>query len=324
MTAALYPSTQLTAGIGKETTYGTPVSPTYYEVFKTLAPVDDMTPIPDLGWRGPPGDSFGHVPGPTQGAVSLGGDVYADTIGFPLAGILGDAAASGSGPVTWTMAVQNGSAEPPSYTVTTTDGVNTRRWPGVKFSSLTLTSSVDGTLTYTTTCTSLISVITTAPSPSFTTVQVIPGWRLAALIGGSAPSGPVISSTVTLSRSVTPKRNTDGTQAPYLMHSGLCTVAGELDLILLTDTYRALYVAGTSTSINLNWQQGAGATLTQTQLHCSDVILKGVAPQYPAGKFQQVKITWSADYNTTDVGASGGWSPVVATLKNAVASGTYA
>jgi hypothetical protein len=316
VTTPAYPIQHVTAGIAKEPLFGAATAPAYFIPVIGPAAADVHNPVPDLGWRGPAADSFGHTPGILEGELTLGGNVHADTIGYPLAGILGDAT------TTWTIAVNNTLTEEPSYTVTISDPINSRRWAGAKFASVALSSTADGALKWTSKLVSLPSVIATAPAPAYTAVGILAGWRLAAQIGGAALTS-VLSSTVTITRTVVPKRNTDGTQAPYLIHSGACSVAGSLQLILQTDTYRALYVAGTSTSIDLNYAQGAGAAATQTRIHCSDVTLTKVAPDYAAGAFQQVKIDWKADYNTTDIGATGGWSPVKVTLKNAVGSGVY-
>jgi hypothetical protein len=322
VTAPAFPVQHVTVGIAKEPSFGTVTAPAYF--IPALAPTatDIHNPVPDVGWRGPAADGFGHVPGILEGDLALGGNVHADTIGYALAGILGDAVAAGSGPTTWTIAVNNTLTEEPSYTVTITDPVNSRQWAGAKFAALVLSSTAAGALTWTSKLTSLPSVIGTAPATSYTGVGILAGWRLAAQIGGAAVAS-VLSSTVTITRATVPKRNTDGSRSPYLIHSGICSVAGTLQLIMQTDTYRALYVAGTSTSIDLNYAQGAGAGATQTRIHCSDVTLTKVAPDYATGAFQQVKVDWKADYNTTDVGASGGWSPVKVTLQNAVGTGVY-
>lgn len=319
----LFQNRQVTAGIGKETTYGTAVTPGFYLPFTALAPDDVNVVAADQAWRGAPGDAWGYASAPLSGAVPFGGDVHPDTIGFPLAGVLGDVVASGSGPVTWTMACLNsGTQQPSSYTVTSSDGVNSRQWPGTKFTSLTLSAQADGALQYSATAVSLISNTTTAPSPSYTTPRMVPSWVGAHQLGGS-PVGTVINCSVKLTRAVQAKRNNDGSPSPYLQRSGVLSVSGSLTLILETDAYRELYVAGTASSILLNWSQGAGSTATETQIRCSQIIYTNVQPDYATGIFQQVKLDWAASYNPTDVGASGGTSPCLVTLKNAVTSGSY-
>jgi hypothetical protein len=39
--------------------------------------------------------------------------------------------------------------------------------------------------------------------------------------------------------------------------------------------------------------------------------------------YVEVPITWTAIANTTDIGTSGGYSPIKVTVQNAVTSGTY-
>lgn len=321
MTAFL--NAQTTAGIGKESVYGTGVTPTYSIPWTALTADDVNTVEADNGWRGAPADAYGYSPGPLSGAVPFGGPVYPDTIGFPFAGVLGDVVASGSGPVTWTMACLNsGTQQPSSYTATVVDGVNTRQWPGLKFTGLTLTATADGTLDWAATAVSLASAIVSPPSTSYTSVRMVPAWVGAVSIGGTqVPT--CLQSTVKLTRAVEAKRNTDGSQAPYLQRLGLLTVSGSMTLVLLTDSYRALYIAGTPTALNFNYAQGAGSSATQVQVHCSQATFTNVEPSYTTGLYQQVKVDWAASYNTTDVGASGGTSPCKVTLQNAVSSGIY-
>lgn len=323
MTTPAYASSNVTAGIGKESTYGTGVSPTYYLPWKTLDVMDIASIDNDAAWRGAPGDGWGFVPGATSSTLKLGDHVYPDLIGFPLAGLLGDVVAAGSGPTTWTMGVLNtGTQQPASYTLTTSDGVNSRRWAGMKFATLTLTSTPTGSLTWTADAVSLLSTTTTAPSVSYTTTKIQPGWIGAITIGGSlAPT--VIDCTVKITRAVTPKRNNNGAQAPYLQRSGVCAVSGTMTLVMTTDTYRSQYVAGTTSSLKMNWAQGAGASATQIQINCSRIAWQQVTPVYSSAQYQEVRLDWQARYNTTDVGASGGTGPCLVTLKNAVTSGVY-
>jgi len=324
VTAPIYPVSAVQVGIGKETTFGTGVSPSYSIPVIGPNPDDTHGVIPDTGWRTSPGDSFGHAQGPLGSTVALGGNVHADTIGFPLAGLLGDVVASGSGPVTTTMALLNsGTLQPPSYTISTFDPVQSLRWPGSVFTTCTLTASASNALTWSAQTVGLNAVTTTTPSTNYTSVGLMPAWVGSPKIGGSPVTG-VLSSSVTITRVVTPLRNVDGSQQPYMYLRGVVSVTGTWVLLLESDALRAAYTAGSQTSMEATYAQGAGASAQQVKWRCSDVILTNVDRGYQGNKYMLMTVDWKADANSTDVGASGGLSPIQIVLKNQVTSGTYA
>jgi hypothetical protein len=318
-----YPAGVLAVSIGKETTESVPVTPTYSLPVTTCEPADNHAPGVDTSWRGAPATSFGHVLGPLDGALHLAGPVYADTIGFALAGMLGDLTTTAGTPNTHAIALLNsGLQQPPSYTLYTADAYSCLQWAAGNFADLTLSSSGSGVLTWDAHLMSLSGVPVTAPTPNFTGLAQFAGWRGAVQLGGSADIH-VLSATTKLSRPVTGKRNVDGTQAPYQIRADELDVSGQMTLAMNSDTYRASYITGASTSVDITYSQGAGAGLQQVQLHCSNVTFTDVRRSY-GGRWIELSLAWFADATTTDAGASGGRSPIKATLRNTVASGIYA
>jgi hypothetical protein len=324
MTAPVYPAAHLYAGIAKEATYGVPVVPAYTVPVLSMGAVDTHTPLADQAWRALPVDAFGHVPGPLEGAVTLGGNAHPDTIGYPIAGVLGDVASAGAAPTTWTAALlTTGTQQPPSYTITTVDPIGALAWPGAKFTSLALSATAAGTLQWAASASSLDAVSVATPAAAPTAIGMLAAWRGTVQLGGVQVYA--LASSLTITRAVAAKRTVDGTRQPYLQRAGTISVAGQLQLLLPSaDTYRGLYAAGTSTSIDLNYAQGAGAAAVQVRAHCSQVTLTDVHRDYASGKYLQLSVSFVADANTTDAGASGGQSPVKVTLQNAVPAGTYA
>jgi hypothetical protein len=317
------PSQLLAASIGKEALYGVPVAPTYSLPVLTCEPVDNHQPIGDQHWRGAPATTYAHAPGMLSGAVKLGGPVYADTIGFALAGVLGDVAFTAGTPNTAAMALLNsGAQQPPSYTIYSADGLNCLCWAGCKFSDLTISSTADGTLTWTATAASTGSSIVTAPARNYTAATMFAGWRGVIQIGGVTETR-VLSSDLTISRVLVPQRNTDGARSPFNIRTNEITVSGSLTLAMAADTYRQQYIAGTPSSLDITYAQGAGAGLQQVKLHCSSITWQS-APRVYGGDWVELDLSWTADANTSDVGLSGGYSPLLATLKNTVATGVYA
>lgn len=318
-----YPSRLVAVGIGKEASYGTPATPTYsMPVHPQFA--DNHQPQPDTAWRGAPGSSFGHGLGTLDSVVALDGPAYADIIGFPLAGVLGDLATTVGTPNTQSIAALNtGNQQPPSYTLYLADGLGCLQWPGCKFSSVTIAGSGDGILQWSAALQGLAGSPAAAPAKNFTGAPMFAGWAGTVQIGGVADLH-VLDFTVTIARPVIAQRNADGTQAPYGQRAEELTVTGAATLAMTSDAYRALYVAGTATSIDIAYTQGAGTGLRAIGLHSSLVTLTAAARDYGHARWIELPISWVADANTSDAGASGGRSPIKATLRNTVPAGTYA
>lgn len=318
-----YPSRLVAVNIGKESSYGTPATPTYsMPAHPQFA--DNHQPQPDTAWRGAPASSFGHGLGTLDSILALDGPAYADIIGFPLAGILGDLSTTIGTPNTQSIAALNtGLQQTPSYTLYLADGLDCLQWPGCKFNSVTIAGSGDGILQWSGALQGMPGSVVTAPAKNFTGVPMFAGWAGNVQIGGVTDLH-VLDFSVTIARTVVAQRNADGSQTPYGQRSEELTVTGAATLAMTSDAYRALYIAGTATSIDIAYAQGAGAGLQAIGLHSSLVTLTAAARDYSSSRWIELPITWVADANTTDVGASGGRSPIKATLRNTVPAGTYA
>jgi hypothetical protein len=320
----IVPSRLLQVGVGLESVYGAAVAAAKLWPVTACTAADRHAPIGDDSWRSAPGSSSGHRPGPADATLSLGGPVLADTIGYPLVGLLGDiSVAGGSAPFTASIAALNsGTLQPPSYTVATSDPASgALAWPGCRFSQLVLTVTPDGLFTFTAAADALPAVPAATLNLAPSTVGVLASWRGVITIGGTVEAR-CESLTVTLTRALSAKRNVDGSRAPYVQRAGLVAVTGEAVVVMSADAYRAAYAAGTATSVDVSIGQGAGAGQTKVQLHCSSVTWLAAVRQY-GQRWVELELGWVADQNAADVGASGGLSPVKATLINAVPGGTY-
>lgn len=317
-----YPSGLTAVSIGKETAYAVPVTPTY-SVPAQVQPADAHTPQADTSWRGAPASVFGHAGGIIDGALQLGGAVYADTIGFPLVGVLGDLVTTNGTPNTHAAALLcSGNQQAASYTVYSADAHSCLQWAGCKFSSVTLTSSGDGVLAWSGVLQGLPGAIVTAPAPNYTAVPMFAGWRGVVQIGGVADAH-VLSTSTSIQRPVLAQRNIDGGQTAYGQRSEEVSVTGSLALAMSSDTYRQQYLATTASSLDITYSQGAGAGLQQVKLHCSNITWTTAVRSY-GSRWIELDLAWEAAANTADVGASGGRSPIKATLRNTVAAGVYA
>jgi hypothetical protein len=327
---ALQQSVRSYLGIAKEATKGTVVAPTdFIPVAKdSLKPQDIIDPLYDTGLRGSNVLNYNYIPGRTRSTVDFGGAVFADTVGYGIAGLLGSVATTGStAPFTHTISLKNSltsdvDVQPISYTLTDFYAVDVRSYPGCQFSDFSLKFNADGMLEYDTKTTGFASSTVADPTPAFSTVLPTPVWRGTVSIGGSAVSS-AMSGNIDMARPVTPVYGISATQDPFQVFLGPLEVTGKITFLMETDAELTRFLTNTQPAIVLNWAYGTGAAAVQIQA----TITKGAytAAMIERGEdFVQVSIDLNGQSNTTDAGASGGFSPIKWVLQNAKASGTYA
>lgn len=314
-------------GIAKEATEGTAVAPTAFipVAVSKLKTEDIIDPLFDEGLRGSIVKDYAYIPGRTRSTVDFGGPVFADTIGWSLAGLLGNVSTTGaSAPYTHVVTLKNASAtgadaQPTTLTLTDFYAANVRAYAGCVIHDFTLNFSADGLLDYDAKATGWGSASASTPSPSFTAVTASPAWQAAVTIGGATVTNTVEGS-ITLSRSVTPIYGLSNSQNPYQVFLGALEVKGNLKFVMEDNTELTRFLSNTQPAITIDWSQGAGATATQIRAQ----LTKGAyhAATIERGKdFVEINIDLTGIANTTD--ASTGYSPIKWTLQNAVTSGTY-
>jgi hypothetical protein len=327
---ALQQSVRSYLGIAKEATKGTAVAPTdFIPVAKdSLKPQDIVDPLYDTGLRGSNVLNYAYIQGRTRSTVDFGGAVFADTVGYGIAGLLGSVATTGaSAPYTHTISLLNSltsgaDAQPISYTLTDFYAVDVRSYPGCQFSDFSLKFNADGMLEYDTKTTGWASSTVSDPTPTFSTVLPTPVWRGTVSIGGSQVS-TAMSGNIDMSRPVTPVYGISNTQNPYQVFLGPLEVTGKITFLMETDAELTRFLNNTQPAIVLNWSYGTGASLVQIQA----TISKGAytAAMIERGEdFVQVSIDLNGQSTTTDAGSTGGYAPIKWVLQNAKASGTYA
>jgi hypothetical protein len=309
-------------GIAKETTKGTPVASTAYIAVHrdTLKYMPGQVLLEDKGARGAPGDVYGHVAGVNWSETSWGGDLFADTIGWIAAGLFGEVAVTGSSaPYTHAFSLLNsGQQQPPAYTADINYAVANRQVPGLQFSELNLSWSSDGLVTYTTKGVGFPSVVATLPTPSFSAAQPIAAWKSTIVIGGTTSAG-TLGGEVSIKRTTTRIHVASSVGSPAAVWGGGLSIDGKLTLVMESDTELARLVTPASTTVDVSWQPDANnkaqVTMSKAQYSAAEPVL---------GKdWVELPITFSADLNTTDVGASGGYGPGKVTLINSIASGVF-
>ena len=317
-------------GIAKEETKGTVVAPTdFIPVAKdSLKPQDIIDPLYDQGLRGSNVLNYNYIPGRTRSTFDFGGAVFADTIGYGIAGLLGSVATTGStAPYTHTITLENSLAsdvdvQPISYTLTDFYAVDVRSYPGCQFSDFSLKFNADGMLEYDAKTTGWKSSTVSDPTPSFSTVLPTPVWQGTVSIGGS-PVSTAMTGNIDMKRPVTPIYGISQTQNPYQVFLGPLEVTGKITFVMENDSQLLNFLNNTQPAIVLNWAYGSGSTAVQIQA----TITKGAytaAVIERGDDFVKVTIDLNAQSNTTDAGSTGGYSPIKWVLQNAKTSGTYA
>lgn len=317
-------------GIAKETTKGTVEAPTdFIPVSKdSLKPVDIVDPLYDQGLRGSNVMNYNYIQGRKRSTVDFGGSVFADTVGYAIAGVMGTVATTGaSAPYTHTISLTNSltsgtDTQPISYTITDFYAVDVRSYPGCQFSDFSLKFNADGMLEYDAKTTGWSSETVSDPTPTFSTVLPTPVWQGTVSIGGVAVAN-AMEGTIEMKRAATPIYGIAQTQDPYQVFLGALEVTGTIKFVMENDTQLTNFLNNTQPAIVLNWAYGSGATAVQIQAtvtkgaYTSAVIERG-------DDFVSVTIELNGQGNTTDAGSTGGFSPIKWVLQNAKASGTYA
>lgn len=317
-------------GIAKEVTKGTPVSATdFIPVMKdSLKPVDIIDPLYDQGLRGSNVLNYNYVPGRTRSTFDFGGAVFADTIGYSIAGLMGSVATTGaSAPYTHTVTLLNSlttgtDTQPISYTLTDFYAVNVRQYPGCQFSDFSLKFNADGMLEYDAKSTGWQSVTTSDPTPSFSTLLPTPVWRGTVSVGGS-PVSTAMTGNIDMKRPVTPIYGISNTQNPYQVFLGPLEVTGKVTWVMENDSQLLNFLNNTQPALVFNWDYGTGANEVQIQATLSKGAYTAAVIER-SDDFVKVTVDINAMSTTTDAGSSGGYSPIKWVLKNAKASGTYA
>lgn len=309
-------------GIAKEAVDGTYVAPVAFVPLDKFDPKRVITQLEDKGRRGSAAARYGQTQGVWRTEIDIEGDVHPDTFAWALAAVLGDVTTTGGGaPFSHAMSLLNsGTMQPKSYSWTDQYGVAVRGYVGNRCHDLSLKFNADGKLTFTSKWTGKSDATQSAPSPSFSSVELMPGWRCVPTIAGASVN--LLDATLDFKREVDPVNVANNAQDPLAVFLGSLDVTGKVTLVMSDETYHTKYLTNVQDAIVLDFQQGAGAALTEVKLQLSKAGLKEDDIDR-GGQYVKLGLSIDALANSTDAGASGGMSPVKATIQNALASGTY-
>jgi hypothetical protein len=279
-------------------------------------------------------EEYDVIQGNYYSEIDFGGDLFPDTIGYVLGGVLGDVTFSAGTPNSHTFALLNSQAtggQPPTFSITdyyaglaTSGGtVYQRQYAGCQFASVDVKFTSDALMTYSAKAMGYKSTTTTTLStPSFSSVTPLPSWLGAVTIDGTS-SVVLADGNVNIQRAVEPIFTIDGNQDPYQLFAGPLTVSGSLKLVYENDasTYTR-FVNNTRGAVVIDFVNGAGATQTEIKFTMSKCAFT-VAKIDRSKDFIEIDVTYKALANTTDKGTSLGYSPISVLLKNTKATGTY-
>ncbi|WP_020658395.1 phage tail tube protein [Amycolatopsis benzoatilytica] len=334
-TPATFTSYKQFLGVAKETQQGTAVAMTATIPVEKLDFEDKPVFLDDKAMRGSMVESYGKQAGVIKTDFSFSGPVFGDTLGWLLGNILGDLTTTGaSAPFTHAFSTLNsGNGQPTSHTFTqytgTTASTGTRQWPGACLSELTLKWNAESQLfTYDAKGSCWPSIIAAAtPTSAPSTVTPIASWRGQLGVGGPATGGTlalnVTDGEIAIKRVVEPVFTTQNAQTPYIIQRGAVSASGKLNFIAKDETPYLNMVNNTQPQLQLIVSNGlTGAAQVQCQVDVQQGAF--VTAKYDSGKSAiAYQTTFDAVANTTNAGTSGGFSPLKATLTNAIAAGTY-
>jgi hypothetical protein len=312
--ANTYVYAQLTASVG----------PTDYFPVTSLEFKDNYVQIADKGLRGSNVEQYDTIQGVVNTEVSLGGDLYTDTIGYMLGGIFGATDFTGASPNTHAFSVKNtGNGQPTPFVIYDFDVTNTRAFSGAKFSEVGFKLDPAGLVTWTAKGLAMSSAVVSNPTQSYSSVGASPAWQTIATIGGTAVQ-TVVSADVTIKRQLDSVQTLDGTQNPYSIFMGQCSVNGTMTLVMEDDVQLLNYLNASKPSLDLTLTTGTGASQQYFQLHFTKCNFDSAVPKQTGKSYIELDIAFTGISNTTDATTAGtGYSPLKATIKNTKATGTY-
>ena len=313
-------------GLSKETVSGTFTAPVDWLPVTALDAFDNIHYLPDKGLRGSAVETYGQIAAQGEGEISFSGDVFPESIPRVLIGLLGEQAtgAAVSGVYPTNINVLNTTPfQPPTYSVTVSNGFNYRSYTGVLFSELAFKFAADGLMTYSCKGLGFLSSVQAGPfTPVFNAQPPIASWN-GSLTFAAVADTHLESIDITINRPVSPIHNIATTQSPYKIWAGAVKCAGKAVFIYEDDaTELTKYLTGAPQVAVAKFTTGAAATLRGLTFTMSKLLLINPTKPVWSKDYVELDATFEAVANTVDVGASAGYSPVRVLAQSLVASYT--
>lgn len=332
-----YPTQKQFVGFAKETTPGTPVAMTVTMPVDSFDPEDKVTPLIDSALRGSMAEEYNYIAGVKHSEFTGKGPMFMDSAGFLVMNMLGDITTTGaSAPFSHAISLLNsGTAQPGTLTITDWQGPPAanfaRQFTGCCLSELTISGKAESDLVM---CEWkglgwASNIAAAAPTSAPTTALPIAVWRSLVGIAGPATGGTLDSTLGDWELKITRKLDqiftAQNSQNPFITQRGSLAATMKLDFAAVGVETNALlmFLNNTQPQIQIIIDNGGtlGAALgmtidVQVGAFDTDKIDRGAEAVAYSGTVKPMA-------NTTNAGASGGYSPVKVTLRNALAAGTY-
>jgi hypothetical protein len=228
-------------------------------------------------------------------------------------------------PFTYTFYLRNaGDLQPASFTIADrylgAVANNTRFFPGMQFSEVSLKFNADGLLEYSAKAVGFTSAIGTDPVSSYSAIVPEATWTGTTTIGGGsvlyAQTGEIV-----FKRKAEPIHTIDSTQGPYKIWVGPLEVTGKMTVVMEDDTEYTRYLTNTQPSLDLNWSQ-ALPLQQQVKVHATKAAYT-LAKIERSKDYVELSIDFDCMANVTDIGQSGGYAPATVQLQSNIGSVLY-
>lgn len=317
-------TTRSFVGVAKEVTKGTYVAPTFFVPARDLDPEDEILYLEDKGQRGSAVEVYNMLPGVKRSMYGWGGDVFPDTIGILLLGLMGEVATTVASPLnTHNFTVLNtGDQQPPALSIAdlSNPGTNARGYPGQQVEELSFTYEAEGFLEYTMKSKGFPSADQSAPVAAFSTVPPVVAWEGVASLGG-AGNTKLVSGEFVLSRPVTHRHNVAGSQSPYRVWAGPLRATAKAKFLVDDEAELDRFLNDTKGEFKVTFTQpGAGALAKVIEFRYTNAAF--ISPTKIVRGTDAIEVEASVEgiANTTDVGVSAGFGPARVQLKNETAA----
>jgi hypothetical protein len=309
-----FPVTKTWLGMATESTRGTPVTPTFWSPIRAPDFQPMVKYVEDNNWRGSPVEPYNLLPGIEWGELNYEADAFCDAIGWPLSSLLADVTTTGSAdPYTSTFSLlTTGDTQPPGRTLSLFNGFNMREMPASQCSELSLKFQADGLLSYAAKWVGYFPTVATTATDTFSTVVPQVGWNCTAKINTVA-TVKLWSAEITIARPTPVIHTAQGSQNPYRIFGGNLKVSGKATFVYEDDTEFGYYSAGTTLALDLLFAVQGLSSTRSIDIHMNTVKLINPTKPVFGKEYVETEATFTAMANTTDVGTSGGYSPIKVT-----------
>jgi hypothetical protein len=289
----------------------------------TPAWTKDIANLTDTAMRGSMAGEFQQVKGMRADTVTFKTNCYLDDIFVLLRQALGlpDVMTGSSDPYTHKTSLQSGNnGQPVSSTVFFYDAQG-KAWQmaGSQVSDLKLTISVDDLVTAEVTYIGLPAVAITPPTNTPDTNKPMPGWNSLITVGGTTMT-KYSEIDLEIKRDTSAINTLNGTQAPFAIYCGACTVSGSFTGVYQgsTDNDLVAEIANTQPALVAKISP-VGDAVHSITFQCTVVAYDQTVVDN-GSKWVQIKSTIKGLANATDVAGSGNQSPMLATLLSPVST----